>query len=65
MKCPPRSSGTGGDGDEEVLEKEKVEKTMMAMTDGINMVVYLLLSPRTSVLIVINGEPFPSSNDQS
>jgi hypothetical protein len=37
----------------------------MAMTDGINMVVYLLLSPRTSVLIVINGEPFPSSNDQS
>jgi hypothetical protein len=29
---------------------------MMAMTDGINMGVYLLLSPRTSVLIVINGE---------
>jgi hypothetical protein len=33
-----------------------VEKTMMAMMGGINMGVYLLLSLRMSVLIVINGE---------
>jgi hypothetical protein len=33
-----------------------VEKTMMAMMGGINMVVYPLLNLRMSVLIVINGE---------
>ena len=55
-KYPPNSSGTGGDGDEEVLEKEKVEKTMTGMMDGINMVVYLLPSLRMSVLIVTNGK---------
>jgi hypothetical protein len=56
MTYPPKSYGIGGDGDEEVLGREKVEKTMMAMMGGINMGVYLLLNLRMSVLIVINGE---------
>ena len=58
MKSQYRNSGIGGDGVEEVLEKGKVARTMMAMMDGINMVAYLLLNRRMIVLIVTNGELF-------
>lgn len=52
-----KNSGTGGVGDVEVLEREKVEKMMMmGMTmDGINTAVYQTKSRRTIAWIVING----------